>query len=97
MLFVIMPRFWTNFYLLLIDAGVPRGSGTILRYDGSVVGLNQSAYQRTNLHGFPSLYGTRKSGFPSGTIAEVVKPSAKPNNVLGRIDWAAKYLTYGQS
>ena len=68
-----------------------------MRYDGSLVGLNQSGYQKMNLHGFPSLYGPRKSGFPSGTITEVVKTTAKPNNVLGRIDWAAKYLTYGQS
>lgn len=46
---------------------------------------------------YPSTtYETRKSAFMAVNDMALQTHPAKSNTVLGRIDWAAKYLTYGQ-
>jgi len=54
--------------------------------ENGTVGGNHSSYARTTYEG-------RKNSFQ----AETLKKSSKTNGMLGRIDWAAKYLNYGHS
>ncbi|OXA64016.1 Serine/threonine-protein kinase ICK [Folsomia candida] len=65
---------------------------------GSGQNRAEGSYSNAQQRGYPSTtYETRRSAFLQASESASKSGSSKQPTALRRIDWAAKYLTYGQS